>query len=233
MDRGVVFLRGQPLFLCIWFGSKHIFGHQIILSVMKSWVLRPSASASSALLELVIWTDDTHFLCTKGKMGRENKQKSQHIGGTKRRQVTAAYSELEASSSRSISLCIKLFRGKTLLFNLAGPQYRDSGSLHKENNTETELNSALHRHDHFMTRCAITTFVFTLTPACSVQLYWMSWDRSLTPSERARVLLKRFLGFGNSFRRSGFVLAKQKNKNVGHTIRVKPCFIPTLTLCKL
>lgn len=197
-------------------------------------MVRPFASASSALGDLVIWTDDTHFLCTKGKMGREHEQKSQHIGGTKRRRVTAAYSELEASSSRSISLCIYPFRGKTVLFNLAGPQYRDSGSLHEENSTETQLNSTLHRHDHVMTRHPITTFVLTLTPSCSVQLYWMSWDRSLTPSERERVLFKRFLGSGNSFRRSGFVLAKQKNKNVGHTLlRVKPCFIPTLTLCKL
>lgn len=41
----------------------------------------------------------------------------------------------------------------------------------------------------------------TLTPSCSVQLYWMSWDRSLTPSDREMVLFKRLLGSGNSFSR--------------------------------
>lgn len=63
-----------------------------------------------------------------------------------------------------------------------------------------------------MTRFAITTFALTLTPACSVQLYWMRWDRSLTPNERARMLFRRFLGSGNSFRSSGFALAKQKKQ---------------------
>lgn len=43
--------------------------------------------------------------------------------------------------------------------------------------------------------------VLTLTPASSVHVYWMSCDRSLTPSEREMVLFKRPLGSGNSCRR--------------------------------
>lgn len=55
----------------------------------------------------------------------------------------------------------------------------------------------------------IVKFVLTLTPSCSVQLYWMNWDRSFTPSEREMVLFKRPLGSGNSFKRFGLTLPKQ------------------------
>lgn len=48
--------------------------------------------------------------------------------------------------------------------------------------------------------------VLTLASTSSVHLYWMIWDRSLTPSDRDRVLFKRLLGSGNSFRRFGLAL---------------------------
>lgn len=63
------------------------------------------------------------------------------------------------------------------------------------------------------------TLVLTLTPACSVQLYWMSWDRSLTPSEREMVLFKRPFGSGNSFKSSGLALPDRTNQRVKHTRR--------------
>jgi len=60
------------------------------------------------------------------------------------------------------------------------------------------------------------TSALTLTPSPSVQLYWMSWVRSLTPREREMVLYKRPLGSGNSFRRFGLTLSKRNNKKDTH-----------------
>lgn len=71
------------------------------------------------------------------------------------------------------------------------------------------------------------TSVLTLTPACSVQLYWMSLDMSLTPSEREMDLYRRDLGSGNSFKSSTEGL-KQK---VRHTERRN--LSSTFTLGKL
>lgn len=48
-------------------------------------------------------------------------------------------------------------------------------------------------------------FVLTLTPACSVQLYWIYWARSPSPSEREMALFNSPLGSGNSFKRCGLV----------------------------
>lgn len=76
------------------------------------------------------------------------------------------------------------------------------------------------------------TFALTLTPAVSVQLYWRSWDRLLDPMNRLRVLCKRFLGSGNSFKRSGLGLSKEPKQNkVTHTERLY--FIPTLIFSKV
>lgn len=55
-------------------------------------------------------------------------------------------------------------------------------------------------------------FVLTLTPACSVQLYWIYWDRSPTPSEREMALFNSPLGSGNSFKRCDLVFPNKIKK---------------------